>query len=345
MKRATAIVLTGVFSAGSLYAQSQSQSGTRAAGSAATDTSVEASRPTGVQAATSSSASSSAQQNGTQAGSSAGSDTSAAVNKSGAQLGNNSVSSASAKNGSGSANAANNSNMNATLTHPVDAKKNKPGDPVTARTTQPSKTPDGSPLPKGTVLLGHVTQAQARSKEHSESELGILFDKAVLKNGQQVPLNSTIQAIAGASTVASAAGGGDDLQLAGASMANGRASHGGGLAGGGAVGGATSTVSGAAGAVAAPVGNVGSTVGGSVGSTANMTGSASRGAVGGLNAAGQLSSESRGVFNLQGLNLASAASGSAQGSLITSSSRDVHLDGGTQLLLSTAANATAQDTK
>jgi hypothetical protein len=60
---------------------------------------------------------------------------------------------------------------------------------------------------------------------------------------------------------------------------------------------------------------------------------ATRGAAGGLNAAGELTSNSQGVFGLEGLNLNSATSSSTQGSLITSSSKNVHLDKGTKLLL------------
>lgn len=348
MKRATFFVLAGILFAGSAYPQSQSQSGTQAGASAASDTSAEASRSGGVQAGNSSSAAASAQRNGSQDGSSAANKSSAGVSRGGAQVGNSTVNSGSAKNAHGSGTVANGSTMNATLTHPVDAKKNKPGDPVTARTTQPSKTPDGRVLPKGTELSGYVTQAQARSKDQSQSELGILFDKAILKNGQEVPVNATIQAIAASSTAASAVGGADDLQLAGAPMASGGVSRGGGLVGGGAVnavGGATSTLSGAAGTVTAPVGNVGSTVGGTVGSTANVAGKESRGAAGGLNAAGQLTSDSRGVFNMQGLNLASSASNAARGSLITSNSKNIHLDGGTQLLLSATGDAQTQAAK
>jgi hypothetical protein len=41
------------------------------------------------------------------------------------------------------------------------------------------------------------------------------------------------------------------------------------------------------------------------------------------------------VFGLNGLNLSSAASNSAEGSLITSAGKNVHLDSGTQILLVT----------
>jgi hypothetical protein len=362
MKRATFFVLAVVFSAGIAYAQSQS--GTQAAASASSSTSAEASRPSGVQAGNSSTTAASAQHNGSQTSSSAGDDTSASAGKGGAQVENGLVSSTSAQNSRGSATSATNSTMNATLVRSLDAKKNKPGDPVTARTTQSSRSPDGTTLPKGTELVGHVTQAQARSKNQSGSNLGIMFDKAVLKNGREVPMNATIQAMAAARNTASLTGDTDDMGLSGGPMAGGGvattrsdvagggvgtgAAHGGIVGGGGAlsaVGGAASGVGGTVGAVAAPVANVGSSVGGTVGSTANVASGAARGAVGGLNAAGQLTSNSQGIFNMQGLNLISSASDATQGSLITSTSRNVHLDGGTQLLLNAAGDAQMQASK
>jgi len=352
MKSVTFLILVGVLFAGTASAQSQAQSGTQAGASASSSTSAEANRSSGVQAGNSSSAAASGQHNSTQAGSSAAGGTSASVSKSGAQAGNNSVGSSSAKSSHGSADSATNSTMNATLVHPVDAKKNKPGDPVTARTTRPAKSPDGTTLPKGTELVGHVTQAQARSKDQSGSDLGIVFDKAVLKNGEEVPMKATIQAIAAAQNTASAAGGVDDLGIDSGSMAGGFAGAGGSMAGrGGLMGGVGGVASGAGrtvGTVAAPAGNIagnaGSNVGGAVGSTANAA-SASRGLAGGLNAAGQLTSNSEGVFNMQGLNLTSSTSNAVQGSLITSTSRNVHLDSGTQLLVSAASAAQMQASK
>jgi hypothetical protein len=61
-----------------------------------------------------------------------------------------------------------------------------------------------------------------------------------------------------------------------------------------------------------------------------------------LNTAGQLTSNSRGVFGLNGLNLSSAASNGTQGSIITSAGKNVHLDSGTQMLLVSQAAAGAQ---
>ena len=82
------------------------------------------------------------------------------------------------------------------LVKPLDAKKNKPGDEIVAKVVQ-SRTADGQvPLPKGSKVMGKVTQAQGRAKGQDESQLGIAFDSAVLKDGTQVPVSFTIQAVA-----------------------------------------------------------------------------------------------------------------------------------------------------
>ena len=61
--------------------------------------------------------------------------------------------------------------------------------------------------------------------------------------------------------------------------------------------------------------------------------------MGGLNAAGQLTSNSQGVFGLNGLNLNAAASNATQGTVLTSAGKNVHLDSGTRMLLVTQAQA------
>jgi hypothetical protein len=70
--------------------------------------------------------------------------------------------------------------------------------------------------------------------------------------------------------------------------------------------------------------------------------STSSGAIGGLDAAGLLASNSQGVFGLNGLNLSSATSNSTQGSLITSAGKNVHLGSGTQMLLVSQAGSAPQ---
>jgi hypothetical protein len=82
------------------------------------------------------------------------------------------------------------------LTKTVDAKKVKTGEEVVATVTQDLKTQSGQVLmPKDTKVVGHVTEAQPRTKEEKESQLGITFDHAVLKDGGDMPLPTSIQAV------------------------------------------------------------------------------------------------------------------------------------------------------
>jgi len=228
--------------------------------------------------------------------------------------------------------------INAALTAPVDSKKAKPGDEVTARTTEAVKAQGKTVVPKGAKLVGHVTRASARGRGDAESALGIAFDKAILKNGQEIALSGSIQALASAETAARAGGADLDAMSDVGAGGGGRAMGG----GRGALGGVTSTAGGAAGTVTNTAGSATNAAGGAVDATARTTtgvaGSAG-GAVGGLNSAGQFASNSRGVFGLNGLNLNAAGSNSTEGSLITSSGKNVRLDSGTRMLIVSGAQA------
>jgi hypothetical protein len=82
------------------------------------------------------------------------------------------------------------------LTKGIDAKKAKSGDAVEAKVTQDLKTNSGDVIvAKDTKVLGHVTEAQARNKEQKESQVGIAFDHAVLKDGANISLPLSIQAV------------------------------------------------------------------------------------------------------------------------------------------------------
>jgi hypothetical protein len=82
------------------------------------------------------------------------------------------------------------------LTKTVDAKKVKTGDEVEVKVTQDMKAQSGQILlPKDTKIVGHVTEAQARTKDQKESQLGITFDHAVMKEGGNVSLPALIQAV------------------------------------------------------------------------------------------------------------------------------------------------------
>ena len=223
--------------------------------------------------------------------------------------------------------------MNAQLSQPVDSKKAKPGDQVTAQTTDAVKADGKTIVPKGTKLVGHVTRSSARAKGDAESALAVEFDRAILKDGREIPLQASIQALAAAQAVAAV--GGDELEPVGGVAQSGAAS------GRGALGGVGSTVGGAASGAASTVPRTTTGANGAVGSTVGTATGATAGAGSGLSAAGELTSSSRGVFGLNGLHLNSAASNSTEGSLITSTGKNVHLDSGTRLLVVTHAATTA----
>jgi hypothetical protein len=257
-----------------------------------------------------------------QSGGSASQNTSASAGQSGAQV-NSSTSTdvsqhttASGKNGDAHASSLSNlqsgSTVQAELTKPADARKNKPGDEVTAKTTQDVKSDGKVLLAKGSKIVGKVTQAQSRTKGQAESQLGIAFDHAILKDGTQIPVSFAIQAISNSQAAGSAAAAEDSAAMEGnvGGMAN------------------ASGSSGNRGLVSGAAGNVVNTAGNTAGATlhpANATGA---------NVAGGLTSSSRGVVGMPGLTLSSAASSSTSaGSVISSTSSNVRLDSGTRMLL------------
>lgn len=277
-----------------------------------------------------------------QANASANSSTSVKADRSAAQASGEHSANASASAGQNSASLASGTALNARLSRPLDAGDNHPGDTVFAKTTEATKSAGRVVIPKNTQLIGHVTQAKARGKERTESALGVVFDKAILKNGTEIPLNATVQALAVAQSEVSSNIYGDDVaadRRAGA-MSSGQA------AGGGALGGVGAVAGTAAGAVNNTASNVGGVASGAADAAASSTAKvagASHGAMGGLDAAGQLRSNSQGVFGLRGLSLNS--SNSTEGSVITSTSRNVHLDSGTQMVLVAHGQASAGSTQ
>ena len=194
----------------------------------------------------------------------------------------------------------------AELAKSIDAKKAKSGDQVIAKTTIDLRSKDGSTvIPKGAKVLGHVTDAKARGKDESGSMVAIAFDKVELKGGRDLQFNGGIQAIGKPEQNAAAyTGGGSPMSESGGVPS--------GAAGQGGTGGART-----GGAMGAPP---------SAGNPGNAPADSGVPASGGV---GPLSPASQGVVGIQGLSLQD----SAQASVITSSSGNVHLDSGTQLIL------------
>src|SRR5438876_3612749 len=160
---------------------------------------------------------------GAQASASASQNTQVSADKSGAQATSttdaNASQAATASGKNGEVSAANQlaagSTVQAELTKPVDVRKNKPGDEVVAKTTQDVKSDGHVVLPKGSKIVGRVTQAQARAKGQEESQLGMAFDHAILKDGSQMPVSFAIQAVGSSESATSAAVADDSAMMGG----------------------------------------------------------------------------------------------------------------------------------
>jgi hypothetical protein len=83
----------------------------------------------------------------------------------------------------------------AELAKALDSKKARAGDKIDARVTMDVLAHGEIVIPRGTRIIGRVTNANARTKEVSESLVEIAFDRIVLKNGRELPLKATIQAV------------------------------------------------------------------------------------------------------------------------------------------------------
>ena len=77
----------------------------------------------------------------------------------------------------------------------LDSKTAKAGDRVVLKTTDKVQTADGTVIPRGSRLLGHVTEVQAYDKEHGSAQMAIAFDRAELKNGQSIAIYTLIRGV------------------------------------------------------------------------------------------------------------------------------------------------------
>jgi hypothetical protein len=223
----------------------------------------------------------------------------------------------------------------AVLDKSIDSRKCKQGDQVVAKTTSDVMSNGKVIIPRNSKLIGHVTEASATANGQSDSKLGIVFDKAMLRNGETVPMQARIQALA--APAVSAASSMSDDSMAAAPMGGGSTATSGRAGGGGlgsTVGGVTNTVGSTAGAVGSTAGNVAGSAGSTVDSTTGATvGAVGRTAGGTASATGALSGNSTGVIGLKNLQLNSDASNATNGSVITSPGKNVKLDSGSRLVL------------
>ncbi len=81
------------------------------------------------------------------------------------------------------------------LVNKLDSKSAKEGDSVELKTKEDVKFSGGAEIPKGSKLVGHVTNVQARAGDKENSQIAIQFDQAELKDGQNVAIESVIQSV------------------------------------------------------------------------------------------------------------------------------------------------------
>jgi hypothetical protein len=218
--------------------------------------------------------------------------------------------------GGGAANLSANTMIQAELTKPVDTKKAKPGDPLTAKVVNEVSSGGGVAIPRGAKLTGRVLSAQPYLRDSSESSLTLVFDRAVLKHNQEMPLRLVIQALAPAARNPSVAAT-DEADVTAETRGMG---PGGGLAP--PMNGAGDGLGHAAGSNRDP---------GRIGGSANAADGVA-GSVAPVDVGGHLSTRATGALGLGGISLMPSQD-ATQGSVLTSSKGNVRLDSGTQLVL------------
>jgi hypothetical protein len=198
----------------------------------------------------------------------------------------------------------------AELARSIDARKSKQGDPVVAKVMRDLLSNGQVVIPRGAKIIGHVTEAKGREKGESDSMVGIVFDRITLKDGRELPVQASIQAIAKpqpSSTVTATQN--QPMSETGTGMP-------GGAAGNPGMGGMNRQ--GAPGAQMPPSGGAAATPDATASNTpAGMS----------------LSPNSQGVIGIDGLLLSAQAANGTEGSVISSNSKNVKLDSETQLLL------------
>lgn len=179
--------------------------------------------------------------------------------------------------------------LQAELQSAVDVRNAKVGDQVVLKTTQAIRQNSEVIIPKGTSLIGRVTEVQQRAKNGTASRLGLVFDRL---QGRDIstPITASITSITNlhaTNSMSDMAG----TDISGSGSTSTRASSSGGL-----LGGVTNTVGGVMNTTTQTVGGATDTATRTVGGTTQTVGQ-----------------------SLNGIQISSSASGSAQSSTTLSS--------------------------
>jgi len=85
--------------------------------------------------------------------------------------------------------------VKAELDGKLDSKSAKVGDRVELKTTDKVQTSNGTVIPRGSRIVGHISAVQAHSNDRAIAQIAIVFDHAELKNGQNIPVHSLIRSV------------------------------------------------------------------------------------------------------------------------------------------------------
>ncbi len=218
-----------------------------------------------------------------------------------------------------------NTQIAAQLASTLDARHAKAGDRVVLKTTQAVKQSGQVIIPKGSQLIGRVTEVQQQTKSNGESHISLLFDR--LRSGStETPITASILSISQAHARAQSENLGMDSDMMTQSSTSARSSAGGSRSGGGLLGGVGNTVGGVVNTTTSTVGNVAGSTTGAVGSTVGAT----------TNTAGNLTG------SLSGLQITQSSSASAEGgSTLSLTGRNLRLESGTTFNLSVSGSTSA----
>lgn len=207
----------------------------------------------------------------------------------------------------------------------VDVTKSKVGDEVVLKTTKAIKQNGETVIPKGSRLVGRVSEVQEKTKSNGASKLGLLFERLEGKN-LAVPVSASIVSITNVASnnrLADSA----DLDLLASSNSTAQVSGGSsGRSSGGLLGGAANTV-----------GSVASTGGGLVNTSTRAVGSVT-------NSVGHtVGSASGAVFRtIDGLTISNSAAGSVSaGSTLSAANRNIKLEKGVKIGLELNSSTTS----
>lgn len=81
------------------------------------------------------------------------------------------------------------------LSKGVDSRSSKSGQEVTGKIVAEARMADGTTLPKGSKLIGHVTEVQPSTRENPNGQIAVLFDHVLARDGRQIPVHALLLGI------------------------------------------------------------------------------------------------------------------------------------------------------